>query len=82
MNCKPGDLAIIVTSNAGNEGRIVEVIRQSHWGVGYWHVRSIGSPCMMDIGIPAMEASIQDFRLRPIRPDAEPQTIARELETA
>lgn len=27
MNCKPGDLAVIVRSMAGNEGRIVQCIR-------------------------------------------------------
>jgi hypothetical protein len=27
MNCKPGDLAIIVRSTCGNEGRIVRCIR-------------------------------------------------------
>lgn len=27
MNCKPGDLAVIVRSVAGNEGRIVRCIR-------------------------------------------------------
>ena len=26
MNCKPGDLAIIVSSKAGNEGRIVRCL--------------------------------------------------------
>lgn len=27
MNCKPGDLAVIVRSNVGNEGAIVQVIK-------------------------------------------------------
>jgi hypothetical protein len=27
MNCKPGDLAIIVKSLAGNEGKIVRCVR-------------------------------------------------------
>lgn len=27
MNCKPGDLAVIVRSQCGNEGRIVRVLR-------------------------------------------------------
>ena len=27
MNCKPGDLAIVVKSIAGNEGKIVRVLR-------------------------------------------------------
>ena len=31
MNCKPGDLAVIVESSAGNEGKIVRCIRVSQW---------------------------------------------------
>ena len=27
MNCKPGDLAVIVRSSAGNEGRMVQCLR-------------------------------------------------------
>jgi hypothetical protein len=27
MNCKPGDLAVFVRSDAGNEGRIIECVR-------------------------------------------------------
>lgn len=34
MNCKPGDLAIIIKSAAGNEGKIVRCLRllpNCHW---------------------------------------------------
>lgn len=31
MNCKPGDLAIMVRSFAGNEGRILRCVRLSDW---------------------------------------------------
>lgn len=30
MNCKPGDLAVIVRSTLGNTGKIVRVLRASH----------------------------------------------------
>jgi hypothetical protein len=43
MNCKPGDLAIIVKSMAGNEGRVLRVLRfigeVEHWvGHDRWEV--------------------------------------------
>ena len=34
MNCRPGDLAIVVKSNAGNEGVLLDVIRQAE--IGSW----------------------------------------------
>ena len=30
MNCKPGDLAVVIKSISGNEGRIVRVVRLHH----------------------------------------------------
>ena len=36
MNCKPGDLAIIVKSHAGNEGKIVRCIK--YIGKQYWEL--------------------------------------------
>jgi hypothetical protein len=44
MNCKPGDLAIYVSSRAGNEGRIVRCLRLASaqevlsQGFGGWHM--------------------------------------------
>ena len=41
MNCKPGDLAVIVRSMAGNEGLIVEVIEHSELSPEYdWLIRA------------------------------------------
>lgn len=80
MNCKPGDIAIVIKSAAGNEGKIVEVlsplgedpvIGRTMWceGEGFcWLVRSSGSPIKTSRGRIFGEAPIPDARLRPIRP--------------
>lgn len=34
LNCKPGDLAIVVRSAAGNEGKIVQCLKVHPSGVG------------------------------------------------
>lgn len=43
MNCKPGDLAILIRANLPeNLGAILEVIRPcEHYGAEYWVCRSI-----------------------------------------
>jgi hypothetical protein len=74
MNCKPGDMAIVVQGT--NIGVIVEVISVSdYYGWPYWRVHTAwptrawypdGSPVMVTI------ASIHDARLQPIRPNTEP----------
>jgi hypothetical protein len=86
MNCKPGDLAFIVHSEAGNEGRIVEVVR---W-VGFlnalaesgandwWQVRPLdGKPILWT------RQSYGDFYvdrfLRPIRPGSITEEEVKEL---
>lgn len=87
MNCKPGELAIVVHSEAGNEGKIVTCIRPFN---KVWRHRN---------GVVRVEPSweidrelsgfggdssryISDSQLRPIRPgDLEDETpIVRELE--
>jgi hypothetical protein len=80
MNCKPGDLAIVIKSAAGNEGKIVEVlsplgedpvIGRTRWckGRGFcWLVRSSGLPISFKQGGFASEAPVPDAWLRPIRP--------------
>lgn len=77
MNCRPGDMAVIVRGT--NLGVFVEVLCVSqHYGWPYWRVRSAwpvrrwfpdGSSEIGTI------SSIHDARLRPIRPDAEPSEI-------
>lgn len=71
MNCKPGDMAIVVQGT--NIGVIVEVICVSHYyGWPYWRVHTAwptrawnpdGSPVIITI------SSIHDARLRPLRTD-------------
>lgn len=90
MNCKPGDLAIIVgaTKAPDNNGKIVEVVRPAVAGEvmfglrvrpreASWIVRSIGSPLTITLaGIPyqSHERPYQDRFLRPIRPQPDDAT--------
>lgn len=78
MNCKPGDLAVIVKSAAGNEGRIVHVVDKARYGYGIdaygdmpiWWVRSAGTP-MPGTVFSASEFNFPDAWLRPIRPPSQ-----------
>lgn len=71
MNCKPGDLAIIIRAHLSeNVGAIVEVIAPcEYFGEGYWHCRSC-TPRRGVIGdrvvSAAKEHSILDAWMRPI----------------
>jgi hypothetical protein len=88
MNCKPGDLAIIVDSDAGNEGLIVRVIQLDY------HSSSLPTVDRKGKRIPptpyweidryiqdfegGLHKTIADFQLRPIRDpgeDAKDQTL-------
>ena len=94
MNCKPGDLAVIICSGAGNEGKIVEILRPasgsesipfSHHSQGFhWWIRSCGSPIKSLFSGSRKETVYPDAWLRPIRPgDLEDETpTVRELEAA
>lgn len=82
LNCKPGDLAIIVRSSYDNTGKIVHVKRmlglQPVWG-GYkwciglsasspcWLAEAVGSPINGARGDPWQEAPVPDIALRPLR---------------
>ena len=79
MNCKPGDLAILVASDIGKQcdiGKIVEVLRPydgygyEHNGFGWWVMYRGG------------EYHCADKHLRPIRPGSEDTTTEREVEHA
>jgi len=68
MNCKPGDLAVIVRGS--NLGRMVEVRHQSIYGEGWWLVAVVGAPVIGSLGLSKRLlsfGSIEDARLRPIR---------------
>ena len=86
LNCKVGDLAIVVRSEAGNEGKIVRCVRL----VGKKNVvlrdkRIVASwVWKIDSLLPSWsgEASnrIEDCLLRPISPLDEPETITTDDE--
>ena len=86
LNCTVGDLAIMVRSEAGNEGKIVRCVRL----VGKKNVvlrdkRIVASwVWKIDSLLPSWsgEASnrIEDCLLRPIRPLDEPETITTDDE--
>lgn len=81
MNCKPGDLAILVRSkNPDHVGRLVDVLRSGEDyedGVQYWSCKVHGSPVLVPIYGPqnrhsgryvaTAEVDIPDAWLRPIR---------------
>ena len=82
MNCKQGDLAVIIRSAAGNAGMIVEVLRPLgvepvwrgiRWDAGAsrdnfcWLVRSCGRPLATFHGVYYTECPIPDVVLKPIR---------------
>lgn len=74
MNCKPGDLALVVRSILGNEGKVVRCIRWSEKWPGVWVIdRPIG---LLD-GCAVSYAP--DWMLRPIRDpgdDAQDETLS------
>lgn len=88
MNCKQGDLAIVVRSKAGNEGRIVRCVRWAGVSVderlvfhadGLWEVSpplTWENPFGDTIELPVFP----DAYLRPIRGDLLDEETERELE--
>lgn len=73
MNCKQGDLAIIVAGK--NTGALVHVLGESMYGTGFWFIESVGSPLPGDVfGRPVQlkRANIADARLKPIRDQPDP----------
>jgi hypothetical protein len=79
LNCKPGDLAIVMYSETGlNLGKIVEVIKLlgetpefdgQFWNIDdgpSWLVEAKGSPILCSVGPPLSVVPIPDAWLRPI----------------
>lgn len=72
MNCEPGDLAIIVRSLSGLEGKLV---RCTEWlgdreGNGVWAVKVLTRPGR------AVTGEVSDSLLRPLRTtDGEDETL-------
>jgi hypothetical protein len=87
MNCKPGDLAVIVRSMAGNEGVVVSIVGPAHEELpGFlgclsripecghlWHCRAT-RPIPADIGTSDSEFAFPDAWLRPIRDPGDDAT--------
>jgi hypothetical protein len=82
MNCKPGDLAVVVKSYAGNEGKIVRVLQLNKKqqlfgpnGLEYGIVWEIDPPLIGWGGVKLTKAMF-DYQLRPIRDnDGEDETL-------
>jgi hypothetical protein len=86
MNCEPGDLAILVRSIRGQEGRLVLVesfagdMRYSsgRFGANSWHCHGVGTPLFGERKVGY--SCIPDADLRPIRDpgdDAVDETLLR-----
>lgn len=86
MNCKQGDLAIIVRSYAGNEGKIIRCIRlhdSETRDLDGGRVVPNGPRWVMDQVLPGTRGrmyTIADAQLRPIRYDAEDELCERSLQ--
>ena len=86
MNCKPGDLAVIVKSSYGNAGKVVRCIRLHDSKERDLDGARFVQPCewprwVIDRPVTAADGSplftVADFRLRPIRDnDGEDETLA------
>lgn len=80
MNCKPGDLAVMVRSFAGNEGKIVRCLRLAcegeliaiGWAMDMGPVWYIDMPLRANWGL-AVPLAIDAF-LRPIRDPGDDAT--------
>lgn len=83
MNCKQGDLAIIVKSLAGNEGKIVRCVRF----IGNDDAFMYGDRWEIDVQLQASDGtyanSVSDSHMRPLRGDLlnDEITNTKELET-
>lgn len=75
-NCLPGDLAMIVKSNSGNEGKLVDVLGEAQYGPGFhaypegmhlWWVRSLGRVAS-EFGAHCPEFNFPDAYLRAFVP--------------
>lgn len=78
LRCWPGCLAEVVKSSAGNEGKIVKVLRfvgELHGWVGSdrWEIESLSGPMLAvyefnGMPVPEFGTTARDSRLRPITP--------------
>jgi len=76
MNCKQGDLAILIKSYAGNEGKIVRCIAHVRRDCAYEGVVDAWITEPMLTNIDGEEIPTTDHRLSPIRDnDGEDETL-------
>jgi hypothetical protein len=87
LNCKPGDLAVVVRSACGNEGKIVGCIRlATEAEIAQWdHDASEGPVWLLNVDLPRSAEGwgvgwyaplAKDRNLRPIRPnDGKDETL-------
>lgn len=81
MNCKPGDLAILIHSSTGREGAILEVIEYRVFDAHpAWLVSYRGSTLHPDSDW--QNSVALDSWLRPLRGNEKEKTLAKELEAA
>lgn len=80
MNCKPGDLAVIIRSEAGNEGKILRVIRFVGEVPGWVGSDRWETDTLVPGKLGGWSCAVQDSNLRPIRDpgdDAVDETLQR-----
>ena len=88
MNCKLGDIAVIVGPPAGvpsdaNIGRFLKVVEAGglHRFVGHdqelfcWHVVPLGGPGVSQAGTPITAGKCADLFLRPIRGETQTEIM-------
>ena len=81
LNCKPGDLAVIVKSYAGNEGKIVTCLRLATHTEIEAFCMECGDVWLIDRAImqspPSFMPFIHDDQLRPLRDNPGQDEILR-----
>lgn len=92
MNCKPGDLAIILKAlgsergTGANIGRLCKVdyafgMKDTLLGpLFHWHITMVGSPGRRSDGCFSTGGVFPDKYLLPIRPLSEPESVERKEE--
>lgn len=78
LRCKPGDLAVVVASEAGHEGKIVRVLRFKGWDPGYWADDLWETDTLAVSRLGKLDTYFSDSQLRPIRDpgeDAQDETL-------
>jgi hypothetical protein len=70
LNCRPGDLAVVVRSMDGNFGKLVHVLRAYEKERGWWVCEPLSELRTADAGWTREKVCAADESLRPITPPA------------